>query len=613
MPRPSLQDSYTHHMSEIPLGLRSYATYATLTGTGRPFPMPQIIAAIRTHPVDGVLGALQLLWQRQRTGADPHRFERDLLREMVNGPQFHSVRETLDASLQAPGPVFHPHAAAYLTHLTLLHSRRDIETPTLNHAMLGTVAWMLVMLADHLADSPPLSSPPTWLDRKRYALGLLRIMQFQESPSHDYVQQRVSRYAHIYTTELGKLPLPFNPGQVFEEATGVSLPAYFATLGVLLAWFDRWARQGAQAAQWFTIDDLLRAVPTTHHHAARTLLHLWSTTPADYASRVAEWVEARQGALVETFDFVALKARPIVEVHPGIFTVPVYHFLTEVAVNGPHFIILNALSEKEKAAYFEATGDAFEAYVQALLQSIADHDQGGPWAAVASPRDAAAAKQVRDDELADAYLQRGDVGIAVEAKALRFPTDFLSGLDTTTVVGPEDAVLTTLEDSSVPPPPTADLKKGDKGLLTRSMYQQSAAGPGLQAYAGRMHGHAPSRIYPIIVHLAEYRVERTIHQAYIQPLIQRLGLYPQGFWQTPRWMHIEDLEVMAGLAEAGHLNLAAFLEQAPASTRTDQALFEQFSGVKGRPAQLVQDNRALMSSWVEALFHSGDHPPQDAD
>lgn len=567
-------------------------------------PMTQIISMLNSWPVDSVLGALQLFWQRRHTSADPHRFECDLLRRKITGPEFQPMRETLEANLQAAGAVFHPHVAAYLTHLILLHGRREVRTPILTEDDLGNVAWLLVMLSDHLDTSPPLSSPPTWMDRKRYALALLRVMQFQEPPSHNQVQQRVNRYARIYTTELEKLHLPFDPGRVFEVATGVSLPAYFATLSVLITWFDRWAHRDANTAQWFNTAELLTAVPAAEHQAVHLLLQLWSTTPADYATRVAAWVEGKQGALAEPFDFVPLKERPIVEVHPGVFTVPVVQFLSEAAVNGPHFIILNALPSHHKDAYFQATGDAFEAYVQALSQSIAADDQGGSWTTDVSPRNAAATRQVRGDELADVYLQRGDVGVAIEAKALRFPTEFLSGLDSSKVVGPEDGVLTSLDDPNVPPPRPADLKRADKGLLTRSMYQHSAAGAGLQAYTQRVHNHAPSRIYPLIVHLAEYRVERTMYQIYLQPLVQRLNLYPHVFWWTPRWIHIEDLEILAGVAEAGQLDLATFLEQTPASTRTDQALFERFGQIRAQPARLVQENREQMKMWVEAMFRA---------
>lgn len=595
------------------LGLRSYTTYATLFGHAMPH--DQIVEMIRNNALDMIVGGLEALWRYADRAPDPLQAERESLKFLLGIAPLRRYRERLELVITDAGPVFHPHAAAYLTHLALLHAQRDVVTPELGDLHFAKVLSLLLMVSDHLTGETSLRTaepgvvPVNLQTRKAFVMDLMRQMQFQPLPDRHAVRRRVDRYARIYGDELQRVGLPFDPEEVFFQTKGITLAQYFATLSLLLTWLQHDDGTPAKGAVWFTKETLLQAVMSEHRVAAEVTLWMWTITPAEYEAQYRAWVENRKGTYLPTFDFVILRSRPILEVRPGELLVPVMQFLGEVATTGPHFAILDALPTSQKAAFWQGTGDAFERYAERLLTTLASSDQRGAWAL---RTDVKVRSGRQEAELSDGYLQRDGVAVTFELKALRFPNDFLGGLSNRTVLGPDDDLLAELDGGTAVTAEDVKRRKADKGLVTRGMYQQSLAGPALREYALKELGEAPQVVYPVLVHLADYRVVPLMYNLYLRPVMHRLGLYADGYWRPPQWMHIDDLEMLAGSAEAGSLDLAAFLASKPPEKRMDQALFEQLVGKLWKQSLTVRENTERMNMWVQAMFQVPSGRPDEA-
>jgi hypothetical protein len=162
-----------------------------------------------------------------------------------------------------------------------------------------------------------------------------------------------------------------------------------------------------------------------------------------------------------------------IEARPGDLICPALPFLFAKIVDEPYFILSDALPDPQ--VFQQAFGRAYEEYAHRLVKRISDADRGGRWYVKHGLRTRQGA------EVADSYLQRGNVGLTFEHKGQRPGTDFIRGGQGERVLGPSDAVLTQLEQQL-----TVPLREGrdqDQGLFTRGMWQHSIAGQSLPSCA----------------------------------------------------------------------------------------------------------------------------------
>ena len=554
--------------------LATYQTFGTLFGKVVPF--EEIVEALAQVPLDQVLGTLNLYaLHGLRGNREEEAFQRVQLSELLGvlardrtASPAH-LRRVVQMTRNSPLFLVHPHNAALLTHMALLHSPAMVLTPELTPEHRAVVLRLLLQLSDHL-DGPILPvSPIPLVNEKIFALSILRSWQFQPDRDPFFVYSRLARYAQLYLEELPNVVPDVTYASVFEAATGVSLTVYFQNvLALVTHLFHEVAPRGDVA--WMTINELMSNM-LNGRTAFETLFRRWSTTADAYQVTHAEVTAGFGKTFAETFNLVALRTTPLIEARPDEFVLPVAHVFMDKMTSEPYFAILDALTTKaQKDAFSGAMGRAFERYAARLIDKIARLDVAGSWQQIVSPRDGG-------DELADVYLQRGKVAVVFELKALRLPTAFLAGLPKDSVLGPTDQ---TLLDHAASPLTAQQIRardnNGDKGLVTRGMYQQNVHAPRLRTLAEQTFHTAPETVYPIIVHLADVKIDQTVYLGYLRPLMTYLGLYQEAFWRQPNWMHIEDLEALATAAEAGELDLEAFMNRKAPEARMDAALATEY-------------------------------------
>ena len=116
----------------------------------------------------------------------------------------------------------------------------------------------------------------------------------------------------------------------------------------------------------------------------------------------------------------------------------------------------------------------------------------------------------------------------------------------------------------------------------------------------------PETVYPIIAHLADIRIEEAVYFGYLRPLTNHLGMYRDGFWRAPNWLHIEDSETVAAVAEAGLLDLKVFLRDKPPEARTDAALAVAFPGKWTVPPDVLMERFSDLAEGASSdLFGHG--------
>lgn len=565
--------------------LATYQTFGTLFG--KAVPLEQIVEALSRVPLDQVLGTLNLYALNSlRKSGEEEAFQRVQLSELLGimardrtvSPA--RLRRAVQVTRNSPLLLVHPHNAALLTHLSLLHSPAKVLTPELTPEHRAEVLCLLLQLSDHL-DGPnlPVSHAPL-ADEKAFALSILRSWQFQ--PDHDpfFVYSRIARFAQIYLGEFPNVAPDVTYASVFEASAGVSLTVYFQNvLALVTHLYHKVAPRGDVA--WMTLTGLMSEM-TNGRAAFETLFRRWSTTTDAYRVTHTKVTTGFGKTFIETFNLVALRTTPLIEARPGEFVLPVAHVFMDKMTSEPYFAILDALATKaQKDAFSGAMGRAFERYAARLIDQIAGLDVAGSWQQIVSPKDGG-------DELADVYLQRGNVAVVFELKALRLPTAFLAGLPKDSVLGPTDQ---TLRDHAVTPLTAQQIRArdddGDKGLVTRGMYQQNVHALRLKTLAAQTFNTAPETVYPIIVHLADIKIDQTVYLGYLRPLMTYLGLYQESFWRQPNWVHIEDLEALAAVAEAGELDLEAFMNRKAPESRMDAALAAAYPKTWMRPPDML--------------------------
>jgi hypothetical protein len=140
------------------------------------------------------------------------------------------------------------------------------------------------------------------------------------------------------------------------------------------------------------------------------------------------------------------------------------------------------------------------------------------------------------------------------------------------------------------------------------MWQQSIHGSSLLDWAQKQMGARPKRVFPIITHLAELRVDKLSRRGYLEPLIKHGQLYQDQFWEQPQWLHVSDLEGLASVAEQGLLDLEVLLLEKNnqyRDERFDVFLLRRF-GDKLVDRMLHEKGHALLQSagisfWPESI------------
>jgi hypothetical protein len=169
-------------------------------------------------------------------------------------------------------------------------------------------------------------------------------------------------------------------------------------------------------------------------------------------------------------------------------------------------------------------------------------------------------------------------------------------------LGPEPDLLERLEHGEVVH--VQEGKRHDNGVFTRGLWQQSSAGQRLVSWAKAEHEIEVQEVYSLITHLADLRLTGVVRRLYLDRLIAAARLYEAPFWKGPEWLHVEDLESLACLAEKGQLDLLQLLEKkrVRAACRFDSFLFDEFGSLPGPDQRLHATVVRLLRDAASTFF-----------
>lgn len=511
--------------------------------------MDQFLLKVSELPLDGVLGflsslSLQLV-QRGDSFTDP-RFQGIYLNKAL----VDDFPESLPGASRmiVPGRVpitggrhlfIHEQNIAWLSHIAILHAKEGLTTPELDEGLMRRVCRLLLITNDYL-NTRKKTEGANLVERREIALHWLRHYQFNKFFQH--INPAMIRTARQYVIINDILPKYFNVEPVFIEATGgVSIQRYFEILVLFISHIYSGMRPGIH---WLQKDKLFSKLKTNKEEVD-LIFNRWICNPESYRHCFEEWITKQPATEYEPyFNYVPLRMKPLIEARPGDFVCPVIPFLLAKVIDEPYFILSDYLMES--AEFQQALGKAYHEYAHSLVNRIAQ-GKDNPW----WMKDNIVDKH--HGELADSYIQRGDIGIAFEHKGGRQSTKFLCGGSGERLLGPSELTLKKLdigEDVSY-----KEGKKYDKGILTKAMWQQSSSGKYLPEWIKKKYGNCPRNIFPVITHLEDIRVDQITRKLYLNPLIEAANLYADQFWEEPQWLHVSDLEALATMAEVDSLNL----------------------------------------------------------
>lgn len=584
-------------------GIRSYLTFHHLGGvTVSP---DQVVSEIARWPLDGILGFLRARSvEAVHAGpdfADPRRQGHYLNLAIVD--DFPAPLPSA-AKMYVPGrtPItggdnifIHDQNLAWLAHTALLHAREGGVTPELDYELQRRLCRLLLITNDFFVEGAHTSFPSNLIEARAFVLSWLRHGQFNTFFEQSSVTMFKLVRQRILMLDILPRYFPAVESAFLEATGGVSLRRYFEILTLFVTFIHH---DMSPDRRWLIKDMLCAAVRAGRDEIER-ILKRWIRTPDEYRCAWTAWCHSRPApGLVPFYDFVPLRETPLIEARPGELICPVISFLFAKIADEPYFILSDHLSNPGK--FQQALGEAYQECAHTLVERIRNADTGANWQVRSGPR------VRKGGELSDSYLQKGDVAIAFEHKGGRPGTDFLRGGDGDRVLGPRDVILTRLETQE-----SVTLREGydnDNGFLTRGMWQQSSTGAALPRWAERQMGFKPQRVFPIISHLSELRVDPVVRVGYLNPLMARAKLYQEPFWYRPQWLHVSDLEALASLAEQGRLDLATLLHEKNTrfeNKRFDIFLYERFGGIP-IDRQLYDAGLALLqevgaSFWLEDL------------
>ena len=592
-----------------------FATFTTFRQLGGvEVDRQEIARELAALPLDGVLGVLASISLAGTQFVEDF-FDARWQGGYLNAAIVDSFPSSLPnaAAMYAPGRVpltggqnifIHEQNLAWLAHEALLHSRRQTDTPEISPSLEQRVCRLLLIANDVLAPLEISGAPRSLARAREAALNLIRCSQFNlYFRPMPLTLIRLARQRVLFAEVLPKY---FPIAEAFLAATGgVPLTHYFEILALFAAHIDQGLRD--PGSHWFRRDSLIKDVRAAKNEIA-LIFNRWIRTPEEYEEAWREWAILRPTAMVQPgFDFVRLRETPLIEARPGEVVCPVFPLLLAKAAEEPYFLICDSLGDVERQRFQEALGRAYDEYAHALIERVAKNDQGGPWLAIPHPYHG------QHGELSDSLLLRGSTAISFEHKGGRPGTEFIRGGEGARVLGPDAEVVERLDRGERVP--TQEGKRKDNGLLTRGLWQQSRAGRHIVAWAKAKHGKEIETVHAVISYLADVRASGHVRSVYLQRLIVSAGLYVGTFWGLVDWLHIEDLESLARLADQGKLDLERLLGKkgTELAMRFDVFLFEELGSLphpdehlKSVVVQLLKDG--ALTFFREHLDAEDDTP-----
>lgn len=521
---------------------RSYLSFRSLGGVA--VSHGEIAGEISKWPLDGILGFLGALsLDAIQNGA--HFLDPNHQGPFLNWAIADDFPVELPGSykMYTPGgvpatggnPLFiHEHNIAWVSHCALLHARDDLATPELSYELRRRF-FRLLLIANDFFSSEEGTVPSTLRARRNFVFNWLRYGQFNKFGSG--IEMTIISLARQWVLMQTILPKHFpRIESAFLDATGgVSLQRYFEILALFIVHFYK---EMSPDRRWLSKDKLSEAVKANRDLIEITLKR-WIRTPSEYRQAWQKWKDTRSTEHQMTgWDYVPLRETPLIEARPGELITPVVTFVLAKIVDEPFFILSDYFRDRGGVDRFQqALGAAYAEYAHGLVVRIGNADSRALWRVSEKPHDQ------RGVELADSYMQKGHIAIALEHKGGRPGTEFLRGGIGDRVLGPSDDILDRLDKKE-----EVTLKEGrdhDHGLLTRGMWQQSIAGPSLVAWAEKELGSCPKLVFPVITHLSDLRADRLSRIGYLAPLIKRARLYQDQFWAQVQWLHVSDLAVLS--------------------------------------------------------------------
>jgi hypothetical protein len=270
---------------------------------------------------------------------------------------------------------------------------------------------------------------------------------------------------------------------------------------------------------------------------------------------------------------------------------PVVQLLFAKMIDEPYFLF----SEQPEGAVFQTKmGDVYEEYASGLISRVVEADARRWWRVERNP----GASTGR--ELADTYIQSGNVAFAFEHKAKRPDTDFLRGGPGDRVMGPVDSVLEKLERGEAPN--ACDPR--DEGLLSQGMRQQTDAALGVLAWARAGSGVEPREVFHVISHLAALRVGEEPRRLLLEPVIERARFYAHPSSRKPQWLRVSDLEHLAAAAEEYGIDIVALFRkkrQTREAEAFDVFLYEELGGLPAE-RKLGEVAKRILEDAIRTFF-----------
>lgn len=491
------------------------------------------------------------------------------------------------SKMYAPGRVpytggrhllIHEQNLAFLSHTALLNSKDVSDISSVYYGGKTRICRLLLMINDLLRPNDVAIPPSNLIDQRHFCLSWLRNWQFGQFSNNKYETLfYLARYHRLFSYFLPNHFKSFE--QKFLEATqGITIQKFFEFLTFLVAYI--YADESSQNSS-ISLEMLASSVKTGREEIG-LLLKRWVRSPESYQNaftKLKNENSMNDSHFSSGSDYILLRETPLIELDKDRLFCPVFSFLLAKIVDGPYYLVSDFLGSgsQDQQKFQQAIGLAYQDYAHDLVKQIGHLDKGGEWQVINSP--------VQDgNELADSYMQRGNVAVSFEHKGQRQGAEFLRGKGGERVLGPDEKALESLDHDN-----HLSLKEGkkrDKGLLTRGMWQQSIAGPTLLDFAQTKFSIRPNRMYPIITHLSDLHVDEVIQKGYLKPLISKAGLYQEEIWEKPQWLHVKALELLTSLATEGLLNLEDLLREKATKypdKRFGEFLFERFGPIRLRP------------------------------
>ncbi len=565
---------------------RSYVTFTELGG--RPVAESEVISELQRLPLDGVLGFLAKV---SLIAANP---EVDFFDLSVHGEFLdHAIIDDYPTKIpdgdlmNNPGQVrwakarylfIHHQNLAWLTHYAILNCRRDEPTEEIGLPLIARCCRLLLIVNDFFAD-PEIDPTESMATGRSFALTMMRLQQFVEftANARDAIRA-LGRQWILFSEYLGQ---HINVEERFQEATRQSLDEYFEVLALFVPYV--FLSMTKEARAWQSRSGLFQNLDACRE-IADGIISRWITTPDDYIKSHVQFCRdyPLDNEALESFDYVALRDTPIIEARPDELIIPVLPYLYFKPADEPFFLLAS------DADFRSACGRAYEDYAHSLVERIAQHAADGPWLVWRSPEDR------RGNELCDSLLVKDGTAIVFEHKGGRVDSAFLRGSKGDRILGPGGDLLTAVESGYRPS--IADLKRGDKALLTHGLWQMGINREKLDSLFEDATESTIDSVWPIITHQAELQVDTLVRRVFLNPLVKKAMPFPDSRWHGPQWIQLASLEALSQVSEEGKLNLLELFEgkeSRSVDAAFDRYLSELYGGFPLDPT-LDEQGRELM-------------------